>query len=207
MVEKLRSLPINPYQSTRTYYYNQRRNQQIKVYDKALEQGLIGQLTRIEKKHKVRVGKRKTLEDFLLDERLDVFKGLRLIDVDKIDGRLTLKKSINNSKSLMHAYKSLDNSERKKMKRHQAFKVQCIDIHSRLSANIEKWLATSKMLKLKIIIDSLGDTWINTRNSCNVQFSSSAVITSSHSIKLIGWSVNKRVKIAPNFNPIPLELN
>ncbi|MFD1040354.1 hypothetical protein ACFQ3N_18420 [Virgibacillus byunsanensis] len=200
----LREDPYNPPQSNSTYYYNQRSGSQTKVYNKAKELGVNQQLTRIEKKHKVPPKNRKTLEQFLLDERADVFKHLRMVDIDQLDGRLKVKKLINSEKTLMHAYRTLSSAEKKRFKRYPAYFNQCIDIHCILKSNIEDWLLTSRLLRLKLIVDQLSDTW---KLSERVMLVKQKVfpIPIKKKIHLLGWSINNRDVLYQCSTSVPIE--
>lgn len=199
----LRNDPYNPPQSNSTYYYNQRSGSQTKVYNKAKELGVNQQLTRIEKKHKVAPKNRKTLEQFLLDERADVSKYLRMVDIDQLDGRLKVKKLINSEKTLMHAYRTLSSAEQKRFKRYPAYLNQCIDIHSILKSNIEEWLLTSRLLRLKLIVDQLSDTWKLSERVMLVQ--KVYPIPIKKNVHILGWSINNRDVLYQSSTSVPFE--
>ncbi len=202
-VPNKKSLPKNPRHSNSTYYYGSQYGEQVKVYNKAKQKRLAGQLTRIEKTCLVSKGKRKTLTEFLLHDRNDVFKNMNMVDIDLLDGRSKMKRLINSEKTLMHAYYQLTQAERKKFKRHPAFIYQCLDIHSMLKSSIEDWLQTSPLLRLKILVDhwtylvskvTLTSHWIQP-----VQF--------QVNIQLQGWDKNGRSKLSITSSSVPFEFN
>ncbi|NWO15167.1 hypothetical protein [Virgibacillus sp.] len=203
-VSYLREDPYNPPQSNSTYYYNQRYGSQTKVYNKAKELGIHQQLTRIEKKHKVQKKHRTTLVDFLLDERVDVLKNVRMVDIDLLDGRKKVKRLINAEKTLMHAYRDLSSAEKKQFKRHQAYINPCIDIHSILRSNIEKWMLTSRLLRLKIIVDQVSDTWKHTERVALIPQMVNPISVKKN-IQLIGWTINKREALYQSAMSVPYE--
>lgn len=187
----LQSNPYNPPQSTSTYYYGSRSGNQTKVYNKAQQIGLKQQLTRIEKTHIIQNKDRKTLGAFLLDERIDVFKNLKLIDIDQIDGRKKIKKLINTEPTLMHAYRQLKSSEKKQFTRSLKYIDQCLDIQSILKRNIEKWLLSSRLLRLKVMVDEMSDVWKHSQRVLVIPQSINPIITKKI-CDLVGWSTHRR---------------
>lgn len=198
--------PHHPPQSTSTYYYGSRSGSQTKVYNKAQQKGMNQQLTRIEKTHIILRKDRKTLETFLLDERMDVFKNLKLIDIDQIDGRKRIKMLINSEPTLMHAYRRLKSSEKKQFTRSLKYIDQCLDIHSILKKNIEKWLLTSRLLRLKVLVDDMSDLWNHSRCILVPPQSINPIVT-QEKCTLIGWSLHRKGVLEKTAVSTPFELN
>jgi len=205
-VTGLQRNPHHPPQSTSTYYYGSRSGSQTKVYNKALQKGMNQQLTRIEKTHIIAGKDRKTLETFLLDERMDVFKNLKLIDIDQIDGRKKIKKLINSEPTLMHAYRRLKSSEKKQFTRSLKYIDQCLDIHSILKKNIEKWLLTSRLLRLKVLVDDMSDLWNHSRCILVSSQSINPIVT-QEKCTLIGWPLHRKGVLKKTAVSKPFELN
>lgn len=203
-VSYLRENPYNPPQSNSTYYYNQRSGNQTKVYNKARELGTNRQLTRIEKTNRIPKINRATLVDFLLEERVDVFKNLRMVNIDYMDGRLRIKRLINSEKTLMHAYRQFSSAEKKQFKRSSSYLNQCIDIHSILKSNIEKWLLTSRLLRLKIIVDQVSDTWLLSKRVLLKPQKVNPILVRK-SVQLLGWSTKSRKVLYQNSMTMPFE--
>lgn len=131
-----------------TYLYGKRKGQQVKNYDKAEEQGLDDEVwTRIEKPRKRRSKhSRPTLMQFLLDKRCDALKNVVIVDIDKFSGRDKIMRRINKYGTFQEAYMSLTEEEKRKIKRHEAFKSPLFDVVAMFKSELDKWLSLSPNL-------------------------------------------------------------
>ncbi len=181
----------------RTYYYGKRNGQQVKVYDKANEMGIEGYvLTRIEKTNKVKRANRLSVREFLLNDRSDVFQGMNMVDIDKIDGRKKIKKIINKEDNMIEAVMKMSDNEKLRLKREKGFKYPCLDLQKKFQDDLNEWIQYSSLLKLKFIALSLVHNWGVTtpleKRTVNPIVDGN---TLSQFPKLCGWLTKKRTDI------------
>lgn len=155
--------PVNFKSLDQTFYYGRSNGQQVKNYDKAVEQDIENlDWTRLEKTKRYRNRQtRLSVVNFLLDQRKDALEHIVVVDIDKFSGRDIIKKRLKKYGSFMRAYQSLAPNERKKLKRHEAFKQPQIDLVSKFKDDLHKWLSMSPfiylMFKARPVLES---TWI-----------------------------------------------
>ncbi|HWO98297.1 MAG TPA: hypothetical protein VNM45_18585 [Bacillus sp. (in: firmicutes)] len=145
-----------------TYLYGKRKSQQAKNYDKAEEQGLDGEVwTRLEKSRKRRdKHSRPTLMQFLLDQRCDALKNVVIVDIDKFSGRDKIIRRINKYGTFQEAYMSLTEEEKRKIKRHEAFKSPLFDVVAMFKSELDKWLSMSPRLHFMCkVFPVFGTSW------------------------------------------------
>ncbi|MFC0210971.1 hypothetical protein ACFFK0_00680 [Paenibacillus chartarius] len=142
-------------QKRQTYYIGSRKGMQVKVYDKAKLLKLKNKkLTRIERTVKYSRLFRPTITYFLLSPRTDMFDGVVMVDINKLDGRLKIMKLLKQKGIFMAAYKKLSPSERTALKRHHAFIHPRINLRKLASDDLEQWLRSSPNLPIKIAIET-----------------------------------------------------
>ncbi|MBN2981551.1 hypothetical protein [Cohnella algarum] len=132
----------------KTFMYGNKKGQQVIIYDKAEEQGLDGEIwTRLEKSRKRRDKRsRPTLMQFLLEQRCDALKNVVIVDIDKFSGRDKIMRRINKYGTFQEAYMSLTEEEKRKIKRHEAFKSPLFDVVAMFKSELDKWLSLSPNL-------------------------------------------------------------
>lgn len=141
--------PPQDYQSLgQTFLYGKRGWQQVKNYDKAEEQGLADTTwTRIERTRRLKdKHTRKTLLQFLFDERADAMKHMIVVDTDKFSGKDKIMRRIKKYGTFQEAFMSLDADEKRKLKAHEAFKKPIIDLGSTFRTDLDKWMSGSQRL-------------------------------------------------------------
>ncbi|GIP35982.1 hypothetical protein [Paenibacillus sp. J2TS4] len=141
--------PPNDYRNLgQTFLYGKRGLQQVKNYDKAEEQGLADTTwTRIERTRRQKdKHTRKTLLQFLFDERADAMKHMIVVDTDKFSGKDKIMRRIKKYGTFQEAFMSLDADEKRKLKAHEAFKKPIIDLGSTFRTDLDKWMSGSPRL-------------------------------------------------------------
>ncbi|CAM3647584.1 hypothetical protein [Marinicrinis lubricantis] len=141
--------PPQDYQSLgQTFLYGKRGWQQVKNYDKAEEQGLADTIwTRIERTRRQKdKHTRKTLLQFLFDERADAMKHMIVVDTDKFSGKDKIMRRIKKYGTFQEAFMSLNAVEKRKLKAHEAFKKPIIDLGSTFRTDLDKWMSGSLRL-------------------------------------------------------------
>lgn len=146
----------------KTFMYGNKKGQQVIIYDKAEEQGLDGEIwTRLEKSRKRRdKHSRPTLMQFLLDQRCDALKNVVIVDIDKFSGRDKIIRRINKYGTFQEAYMSLTEEEKRKIKRHEAFKSPLFDVVAMFKSELDKWLSMSPRLHFMCkVFPVFGTSW------------------------------------------------
>lgn len=141
--------PPRDYQSLgQTFLYGKRGWQQVKNYDKAEEQGLTDTTwTRIERTRRQKdKHTRKTLLQFLFDDRADAMKHMIVVDTDKFSGKDKIMRRIKKYGTFQEAFMSLDADEKRKLRAHEAFKKPIMDLGSTFRADLDKWMSGSPRL-------------------------------------------------------------
>ncbi|OBZ17097.1 hypothetical protein [Bacillus sp. FJAT-26390] len=131
-----------------TFLYGKRGWQQVKNYDKAEEQGLADVTwTRIERTRRQKdKHTRKTLLQFLFDERADAMKHMIVVDTDKFRGRDKIIRRIKKYGTFQEAFMSLDANKKRRLRVHEAFRRPIIDLGSTFRSDLDKWMAHSPKL-------------------------------------------------------------
>ena len=131
-----------------TFLYGKRGWQQVKNYDKAEEQGLTDVTwTRIERTRRQKdKHTRKTLLQFLFDERADAMKHMIVVDTDKFSGRDKIIRRIKKYGTFQEAFMSLDADEKRRLRVHKAFRRPIIDLAATFRSDLDKWMSRSPRL-------------------------------------------------------------
>ncbi|KGX84843.1 hypothetical protein [Pontibacillus litoralis] len=152
-VPNQRKQPFEDKDFPETYYYGVRNGNQVKVYNKAkqmkMKDGIL--LTRIERTNKVNPADRLSVDEFLNSEPADVFRGMKMIDIDMIDNRKRIKKLINKENTLVDAIQKMSDSDKHKLKRERGFKNPSVDIHMMFYSDLNDWLGSLRMLHVLAI--------------------------------------------------------